>query len=71
MDVGQAGRGVRAAPIHRSAQAARVAAAGHLPAQPAQVRADRRRGQENRHAAADQGRRQGADRHQLPRRIYG
>lgn len=44
MDVGQTRRRVRAAAVHRSPQAARVLAAGHLSAQPAQVRAHWQRG---------------------------
>lgn len=61
MDVGQAGRRVRAETVHRAAQAARVLAARHLPAQPAQVRAHRQRGVEDRKAAPHQGGRQSED----------
>lgn len=71
MDVGQTGRRARAAAVDRPAQAARVPAAGYLPAQPAEVRAHRERGAEDRKAAAHQGGRQGAHRPHLPRRLHG
>lgn len=71
MDVGQAGRRVRAAAVHGPAQAARVPPARDLPAQPAQVRAHRQRGAEDRQAAPHQGGRQGAHRPHLPRRLHG
>lgn len=54
MDVGQAGRRVRAAAVYGPAQAARVPAAGDLPAQPPQVRAHRQRGAQDRKAAPHQ-----------------
>lgn len=60
MDVGQAGRRVRAAALHGPAQASRVLAARYLPAQPPQVRAHRQRSAQDREAAAYQGRRQSA-----------
>lgn len=71
MDAGQAGRAARAAAEHGPAQAARVPAAGDLPAQPPQVRAHRQRGAQDRQAAPHQGGRQGPHRPHLPRRIHG
>lgn len=45
--------------LHRSPQAEGVPAPHHLPEEPAQVCADRRRGQEDLHAEVHQGRWQG------------
>lgn len=55
MDVGQAGRRLRPAPLDRPTQAARVAAPADLPEEPPQVRPQRRRGDQDRHAASGQG----------------
>ena len=46
-------------------------AARHIPAQPSQVRADVRRGEEDRQPAPHQGRRQGPHGQDLPHRVHG
>lgn len=71
MDAGQAGRRVRAAAEHGPAPPARVPAAGGVPAQPPEVRADRRRGAAHRQAAPRARRPPRAHRPHLPRRLHG